>query len=70
MLVARCPTLMVWPSDRAEGMEGACAARSRLLTAVMATLSGHQHVIAAETAALDEAVAGDGLDDSDDFSDW
>jgi hypothetical protein len=45
------------------------AHEERVLGAVVATLGGHVHAIAAETDSLD-ALASDGLDPREDFSEW
>ena len=46
------------------------AHEERLLAAVEVSLGDHAHAMLAETEVLDDAVAADGLDPDDDFSDW
>jgi hypothetical protein len=46
------------------------AKEQQLLAELVVTLDGHAHAVIEQSAALDEVVAGDGLDPDDDFSDW
>jgi hypothetical protein len=46
------------------------AKEQQLLAELTTTLDGHVHAVIDETVLLDAAVAGDGLDPDDDFSDW
>lgn len=46
------------------------AREERLLAAVEATLSDHVHAIAADTEAFDAELGSEGLNPSEDFSDW
>lgn len=46
------------------------AREARLLAAVETTLSGHVHAIIVDTEAFDAELGSEGLNPSDDFSDW